>query len=202
MSGEAREVIIFGLSIDKDIVLLVLGAIIGFGASLGISWINNRSQRKKEEKEKAINIISDTVKFVAKIREEISEIKNMMNYYDELIFKAHTVGEATKQEQKKDAYISKVIDEHTAFYAEEEFQMFQLDRLNNQNIWREFKKLMTAHGEFLRAIVEKEHSEEEESKFEKLYKKFINYCVEISKINAPLRTPGAPDQKKGPAKNG
>ena len=51
MIGEANEYNIFGLLIDKNIVLLLLGAIIAFGASVVTNWLNNRSQRKKEEKE-------------------------------------------------------------------------------------------------------------------------------------------------------
>ena len=202
MSGEANVYDIFGLLIDKEIALLFLGAIIGFGASLVTNWINNCSKRKKEEKEKAINIIADTVKFVEKTSQRNNFVIGSMAYLNNVKL-YQTIG-VSISEQKKECSHKIDTDWGSDFFEERNFHSFQLKRLSNKELWEKFDALMNAHDK-----VSEEYEglgdplyeyETEEEEFKGMHKKFINYCVEISRVNAPIRTPGAPDKKKDPAK--
>jgi len=199
MSGEAKDFFIFGVSV-KDIVPVVIGAIvggiIGFGSSLGISWFNNRTRRKKEEKEKAIDIIKEVVKFVQKADDIASDMKS----YSKLTFKGKLKGERKKQkwidtEEKLDS-----------LYPEWAFIEFQLLALGNQDIMDKFKAFMNAHATYFDVLMPDkfkpgiEKSPEEE--YLRLYTQFIKRCVEFCRVLTPVRTPGAPTKKKGLAKKG
>jgi hypothetical protein len=114
MSGEANAYNIFGLLIDKEIVLLVLGAVIGFGASLLTNYINNRKQRKKEEKERSINIIVDAVKFVVKAYELANDLIIKMRHFNRRLFNAPSKDAVIAQKEKTE-YLFKAGEKATIF---------------------------------------------------------------------------------------
>jgi len=204
MSGEAKDFFIFGVSV-KDIVPVVIGAIIGgiigFGASLGTSWINNRTQRKKEEKEKAINIIAEVVKYVLKMNELANDLKTRMAFFSKRMH-------IKRLKEEYIEYLFKIRGKTSDLSVEEEFHSFQLTRLKTQDIYKKFKILIGAYSDYVDSFPETpdiavdETSNAKETKYRELYKDFMNLCVKISKIDAPIRTPPAPDKKKGLAKNG
>ena len=191
MSGEANAVVIFGLSIDKDIALLILGAIIGFGASLGTNWINNRTQRKKEEKERAINIIADVAKFVMKANERIDDIIVKLGFFEiGRLYSSSSTLDATKLEKEIKAYIENLWFESTDFSDARIFHSFQLERLSNQDILKNFEELMRAYDVFSSGVYDEtilKVDSEQELKYRRLYANFIHQCIEISKIDVPIR---------------
>jgi len=210
MSCEAKDFFIFGISV-KDIVPVVIGAIvggiIGFGSSFGISLINNRNQKEKEEKEKALNIIMDVVRFIVKTHRKANDIViNMNDFHNRMSTdkKWYEKTDAVRAEKEKIEYLDKLEDKSGDFYEEYNIIGIQVKRLGDYNIYKKFDNLMKVYNKFYMAIFEAKISavKKEHLQFEKLSNKFINLCIKISKIDAPIRTPRAPGKKKGLAENG
>lgn len=185
MSEEVKEVIIYGVPI-KDIVLLVLGAIIGLVASEITNW----RRRREDKKEKAIDIIKEVVKFVQKADDIASDMKS----YSNLAFKGKLTGERKKQRL---LLIEEKLDNLFPQWA---FNEFQLHRLGNQNIMDKFKALMEAHTKYTDVLMPdkfkpgiEKYPEEE---YLRLYTQFIKLCVEISAVVTSKRILSAPAKKK------
>lgn len=206
MSGEAKDFFIFGVSV-KDIVPVVIGAIvgglIGFGSSLGTSWFNNRTLRKKEEKEKAIGIILDVVKYFLKMNAMADDIKEIMRRFQLQMKRTKDKEEASQVVKEHRGTLLKIREKIPELVAEESFREIQLVLVGDQDILKRFRPLINAFSEYYEADnKDAKIFGEKEAAYSKLYKEFMNLCVETCKALAPVRTPGAPDKKKGLAKNG
>jgi hypothetical protein len=186
MSEEAKEVITVAL-IVKDVALVFLGALIGLGASEITAW----RRRREDKKAKAIDTISDVVRFFLKINEMANDIKSRMTFFRE---REHDPQVAKEHRE----YMIKTRGKLPELSVEELFREFQLELVGNKNISKKFRALIDAYRNYVDSFDKSiETFKEKEAVYSELYKDFMNLCVEVSKINAPKRTLSALAKKKG-----
>jgi hypothetical protein len=206
MGGDANTIVIFGLPFDRDIAILILGAIlggiIGFGSSFFMNLINNRTQRKKEEKEKAINIIAEVVKFATKTKNEFDNLKYDMQFFIKRLRRTEDAAVADEIEKivaEKQALLKKEADNYAVYNTELQWHSFQLNRLGNNAILNKFNKWFDAANEYYRAILQIDSLNQVngETVADELYENFVNSCLKILKKDASVCTLSAPPKKKG-----
>jgi len=191
VSGEAKEIITVGL-VAKDLALILFGALVGLGASEYTAWRRRREDQKKE----AINIITEVVKYLLKINTLTNDFKDRMTFF------AKRANDPQIAKEYRE-YCIKTHENLSELEVEELFREFQLDLVDNQNIRKKFRPLINAYNEYGDAF-DKDFKifKEKEAVYRKLYKDFMNLCLETCKANAPKCTLSAPDKKKGLAENG
>ena len=66
------------------------------------------------------------------------------------------------------------------------FHSFQLRRLSNQSLWKEFEDLMEIYKQLTDDVLLDKDSGEEfkelHNKYENMNKNFVGHCIEITKI--------------------
>ena len=185
MSGESKEIIILTVLL-KDIGLVVLGAIIGLGASEYTAWRRKREDQKKE----AVNIIAEIVKYLLKINTMANDIKASMVHFRE----REGDPQVTREHRE---YMVKMKEKLPELEVEELFREFQLDLVDNQAIRKKFRPLIDAYGNYVASFDRDIKTfEEKESVYRELYKEFMNLCLDTCKANVPMRILSVPARKK------
>ena len=184
----------------EELELIAFGAFIGAILSFFATEISAWRRRKEDAKEKVIDIIINVVSFVYKTQEII----------DDLIMKKFVFLKTRNLEQKKKyrESLEKVSEKISNLVVQEDTYTFQLQRVGNQEILEKFQKLLdvqTKYIAFFERKIEKPIDEMEKEKkpaVQELLDEFVSDCLEFCRVLAPVRTPGAPDKKKGLPKNG
>ena len=168
-----------------EFILIGFGAILGAILSFGATEISACRQRKIEEFNKKTNltneIVSDTLKFIFKANDILLDV--FVNKLTYLKAKETHAEEAHKKEQ----IMYESFDEHIKkeFFDERNFHSYQLQRLENKELWKEFATLMetlkTLIDMLLKDEMPKEY-EEVDSRYKNLLKDFVSHCIEITKI--------------------
>jgi len=181
----------------KALGLISFGALIGAILSFAATEISSWRRRREEKKEKTIDIITDTVKFVTTANERINDVECNLADCDLRITAGSPMG-ASEAEKEKDALLKNPWVHSADFFDTLNFHSFQLKRLSNQDTLKVFENLMHAYRVLFDTFyVDLNLESKEELEYRKLYKNFIKHCIEISKINVPKRTLSAPAKKKG-----
>ena len=142
-------------------------------------------------------MILDVVKYILKMNTMAHDITEIMRRFQ--LQKAHTKNqeEASQVAKEHREVLLKIREKVPELAVEELFREVQLDLVGDQNIRKKFRPLINAFNEYFEAFnVDAKLHKEKEAVYRKLYKEFINLCVNTCKANAPIRALSAPGKKK------
>jgi hypothetical protein len=172
----------------KELVLIGFGALIGAILSFYATEISARRRQMENEKEKRIKIIGDVISYLSEFLEILNELTVNISVF-------LTTKDRSPQAPKM--YLESLKEISAKFAAQtvkEDFYTFHLMRINDKQILPKFKELAHAFGD-----INIEDSARDIDSMNKLrketipmfrdqFEKFMIYCSEICKIDAPVRT--------------
>jgi hypothetical protein len=184
----------------EELVLIAFGALIGAILSFFATEISARRRKMEDEREKKIEIIGDVINYLSEFLEILNETTVNISIF-------LTTKDRSPQAPK--VYLESLKEISAKFSTQtvkEDFYTFQLMQINDKQILPKFKELAHAFGDinFQDSATDIDSinklRKETIPMFREQFEKFMIYCSEICKKDAPVRTPAAPDKKKDPAK--
>jgi hypothetical protein len=161
----------------SKIGLIVLGWILGILSTLFARWL----QTKEEKKKKELEIISETLKYLFKIRQT----------YNNLVADKKVAEELSKKYPNKVPELkTKMLESFNKdiandFFPNLMFHSFQLKRLEDQSFWQDFEHLMNKYDALTEMTLgkrEKENYSERNKEMMDLIKNFIDKCITKTKV--------------------
>lgn len=156
---------------------ILLGWTLGILSTLFVRWLQVREEKKKKE----LDILSDTLKYIFKIRQVYNNLLTDKNVIERVSkeYPEKIAGLETKMMERFDKELA------DSFFPQLMFHSFQLKRLRDQSFWKDFEYLMNKYNELTDMTIglrEKENYSERNKEMMILIKKFIDKCVSESKI--------------------
>jgi len=160
----------------------IIGALLSFFATMLSSWRERKHAKLLKKEDKENEIIGATLKFLFKS----DEITNDLLADRELLEKSKKEfpGKTSFLEQQMFKRLHGNITND--FFNELKFHSFQLKRLENQTIWRDFENLMNAFEEVTKLLSELQPLEKCKSsdiKYKNIEKDFVNKCIDLTKVD-------------------
>ncbi|MCP3874878.1 MAG: hypothetical protein GY699_17215 [Desulfobacteraceae bacterium] len=161
----------------SKIGLIVLGWILGILSTLFARWL----QTKEEKKKKELEIISETLKYLFKIRQT----------YNNLVADTKVTKELSKKYPEKapvlEAKMLEAFNKDIAndFFPNLIFHSFQLKRLKDQSFWQDFEYLMNKYDALTEMTLgkrKKENYSERNKEMMDLMKNFIDKSIAKTKV--------------------
>jgi hypothetical protein len=169
-SGHSNEWFIVGAAAGGTLLGAALGALLSF-------WLTNKSARNNLRN----NIVADCLKFVFKMRDIINNFYIDKDTYFKL--KKTDIKEAEKLYSKIFREYDDAMKE--GFFTELNFYSYQVKRLNDQELLKEFVSVVDAQGQLLDKLFQDSplgDIKAELPQCRKLIEEFTTYCIDISKV--------------------
>ena len=157
--------------------LILFGWMLGILSTLFIRWL----QKKEDNKKRELDILSDTLKYLFKIRQT----------YNNLVTDRKVIEKLSKEYPQKISELETKMFERfdreiaDSFFPNLMYHSFQLKRLQDQSFWKDFENLMNKYNELTDMTLgrkDKENYSERNKEMMMLVKDFINKCISKTKI--------------------
>ncbi|MCD4675952.1 MAG: hypothetical protein K8S18_08150, partial [Desulfobacula sp.] len=118
---------------------ILLGWTLGILSTLFVRWLQVREEKKKKE----LDILSDTLKYIFKIRQVYNNLLTDKNVIERVSkeYPEKIAGLETKMMERFDKELA------DSFFPQLMFHSFQLKRLRDQSFWKDFEYLMNKYNE-------------------------------------------------------